>query len=279
MKKVLATDLDGTLFYPKHKFRMINPQSLAFLRKFIDDGNRLVLVSGRNRRYCNRVVKKIKRDVDIIGCNSSYIVSNNELIKSTCFEPGILTEIIEQLRKEFAIRGFLVMADDDNYICTKSFDSLFYTIGYQFWYLSQGAYRERFHLKNKKFYNALNNGHVYKAMLMFGIGEDGCNKASEANKVIREKYSDKVEASWSKEMIELSPVGCSKAEGLKYYLNYHKINPEDIIVVGDSGNDISMFNEFYENSFCMAQAPLSVSKYAKNIIENFWDLEKFIERK
>ena len=80
-------------------------------------------------------------------------------------------------------------------------------------------------------------------------------------------------------MIEFTPTNCSKAEGLKYYANYHKINAEDIFVVGDSGNDISMFTEFHENSFCMAQAPLSVSKYAKNQIRNFWELEKFIERK
>ena len=279
MKKVLATDLDGTLFYPMHKVKMINPKSLAFLRRFIDDGNKLILISGRNHLYCKKVVKKINRPVDVIGCNSSYIISNGELIKNTCFEPNLLKEILEQLKKEFRLRAVLMMADSDNYICTKSFDSLFYTIGYHFWVWSQGAYRERFKLSNKKFYRALNEGHVYKMMLMFGIGEDGCKKASEANKVIREKYGDKVESSWSKEMIELSPFGCSKAEGLKYYLNYHKINPEDIIVVGDSGNDISMFNEFYENSFCMAQAPLSVSKYAKNIVENFWDLEKFIERK
>ena len=50
MGKVIATDLDGTLFYPKRRVRMIKSKSLKFLRRHIDNGGRLVLVSGRKRQ-------------------------------------------------------------------------------------------------------------------------------------------------------------------------------------------------------------------------------------
>ena len=58
--------------------------------------------------------------------------------------------------------------------------------------------------------------------------------------------------------------------------NYLKINHDDIFVVGDSGNDISMFKEYQENSFCMSHAPLSVSKYAKHIVKRFENIDDYL---
>ena len=50
--KILATDLDGTLFYPKDKKEMICKENLTFIRDFIDQGNKLVIVTGRSLAYC-----------------------------------------------------------------------------------------------------------------------------------------------------------------------------------------------------------------------------------
>ena len=38
--KILVTDLDGTLFYPKDKKAMICKENLDFVRNFIDKGNK-----------------------------------------------------------------------------------------------------------------------------------------------------------------------------------------------------------------------------------------------
>ena len=46
--KVLATDLDGTLFYPKDKKNIICLENLKFIRDFIDEGNKVILISGRS---------------------------------------------------------------------------------------------------------------------------------------------------------------------------------------------------------------------------------------
>ena len=278
MAKVIATDLDGTLFYPKARIRMISPKSLKFLRNFIDEGGKVVLVSGRNLAYTKKVVEKIKRPVDVIGCNSSYIMSDGELIKESFFEPGRIREILRELDEEYHPKAVLMMAGESNFICKQSFKSAFYSLGYKLWYFFQGVYREKFYLNDQKFYEALDTGKIYKIMLMFGVGKKAKVAAMEANKKIREKYKDEIEASWSDEAIEISPKDCSKANGLKYYLNYHKINASDIYVVGDSGNDISMFNEFYENSFCMMRAALSVSKHANHVIKHFWELEEYVKK-
>lgn len=277
MNKVIATDLDGTLFYPKRRIKMITKKSLEFLRRHVDNGGRLILVSGRNSTYLQKVQEKINRPVDMIGCNSAFIVANGEYIKNVTFEAKSIVKILKEIDETYHPRGYLVMSSEGHFISYRKFDTLFYKVGYALWNAFEGTYKEPFEVNTKLFEEILESGKARKIMVFFGIGKKNVANCKEANKGIRASYGDKLEASWSNEFIELSPFGCSKSEGLKYYLDYLKIKHSDIYVVGDSGNDISMFNSFPENSFCMAHAPLSVSKYAKHTLKRFADLEKYID--
>ena len=65
--KVLATDLDGTLFYPRSKTRCISKKNVKFLRKWIDAGNKLVLVTSRSAEFCKRLEDEIDRPFDLIS--------------------------------------------------------------------------------------------------------------------------------------------------------------------------------------------------------------------
>ncbi len=276
MGKVIATDLDGTLLYPKKRVRMISTKTLRFLRKFADDGGKIVLVSGRNSEYLEKVAKKIDRKCDMIGCNASFVISNDEYIKKVYFNNARLEEILDDIEKTYKPKTFFLMSEDNQFIMRDSFESRLYSAGYALWNFFEGVYREPFIVDKEKFNEILHTGKIRKIMIFFGIGKKNVNSSKEANKGIYEKYKNEVEPSWSGEFIELSPFGCSKSEGLKYYIQYNKINHNDVYVVGDSGNDISMFKEFPENSFCMKHSPLSVSKYAKHVIKHFSDLEKYI---
>ena len=95
---------------------------------------------------------------------------------------------------------------------------------------------------------------------------------------LREEFSD-VECSWTSIINEITPQNCNKAYGLKFYCDYLKINHEDVYVVGDSGNDISMFNLFHENSYCMAKAYPSVKKYAAHTISRVHKLDELVLKK
>ena len=171
------------------------------------------------------------------------------------------------------------MSENCDFVSKHNFDSLFYFIGYHFWNFFQGVYKNKFNIDKSKFVEEIEHGKVYKVMIMFGLGEKNKMKAKDANKELRDKFGDMAEFSWSGEMIEITPRGCSKANGLKFYEEYFNIKHSDIYVVGDSGNDISMFNEYQENSFCMSHAPLSVSKYAGHTLKRFSDLESYVTKK
>ncbi len=277
MAKLIATDLDGTLFYPKKRIKMISKKSLLFLRNHIDKGGKLVLVSGRNSEYLKKVVRRINRPVDLIGCNAAYIMANNEVIKSENFEAKSTRIALEEIERDLPVKGFFIMSEDNRFVLRDKFANRVYRIAYKFWNFFQGVYREPSIVSKNQFYEIIDSGKAKKIMIFFGIGKRNILRSKETNKYLVEKYSHLFEPSWSNEFIELSPKGCSKSLGLKYYADYININHSDVYVVGDSGNDISMFKEFPENSFCMSHASLSVSKYAKHVIKSFDDLEKFID--
>lgn len=279
MPKVIATDLDGTLFYPKKTVRMISSPNRKFLQKFIDEGNRVVIVSGRNHYFSNKVVEKIGRPVDIIGCNSAYIKINGQIVKETFFPKKRIKEILDEITKDFHPMGYFLMSKEENFVINKKGVRSIVGFVYFCYYTAQGVYREPYYQSEELFVKEINKGQVYKIMVFIGAGKKRKARAKEINKILRERYGEEIESSWIGEFIELTPKQCSKANGIKFYLDYLNIDYDDVMVVGDSGNDISMFAEFPDHSFCMEHASPTVKKYAKHTIRRFSDLEDYLDIK
>ena len=89
--KLIATDLDGTLFYPKKRIKMISKKNLRFLRDRIDKGDHIVIVSGRNYEYGQKVETLVGRPLDFVNCNGAFIKVNGEIIQNI----GLGDRIIE----------------------------------------------------------------------------------------------------------------------------------------------------------------------------------------
>ena len=276
MTKLLATDLDGTLFYPKKRIRLISNKTREMIRKFIDDGNHFVVVSGRNIGPCTRIFDKLQRPGYAVGCNGSFVMHGDEIIYKKTFEPGILHRVIKYIEEHFNIRGLYVMSEDNEFVQREKFKSPFYRFMNSLWYWYQGALRNPYEICKEKFNQIINEGKAFKLMVMFGVSKKSIQRSNEANKELFKEFGHEIESSWSNEFIEISPYGCSKSNGLKFLENYLKINHDEIFVVGDSGNDISMFKEYQDNSFCMSHAPLSVSKYAKHTIKHFGNIKDYL---
>ena len=279
MPKVLATDLDGTLMYPARLFRCIPKNNVLFLRKWIDEGNRLVLVTSRGPEYMDRLRKEIQRDFDYITYTSSYIVADGKVIKDVSMGADMMKEITHNIYHEFHPIGYLMNCKNAPMLIKGlSIWAWALVAIYWFYWFFQGKRREKYILSNKVFDEYLKNGNVYKVMVFFGLARSKRELSKEMNKEIRLKYPE-IECSWSKVVNEITPKDCNKAEGLKYYCEHLGINKEDVYVVGDSGNDISMFKLFYENSYCMAKGYPSVKKHAKHVISRVYHLDEIVNGK
>lgn len=277
MAKLIATDLDGTLFYPKDKTEMIYKPNLFFLQSFIDDGGKVVLISGRSFKFCLKVIEKIGRPCQAISYNGACVYDGNKILNINSIPNEEAKEIIKDIYETYKNPGVFLMTEKGLFIHLV-YKSKLIRKGYEIYYKNQKIYAEDLIPGEDDYLQELETGHIYKIMIFFGLGKKKKEKASNANKIIRNVY-DNVEANWSDNVIEITAKGCSKAHALKTLVERDGINPEDVYVVGDSGNDISMFKAFPEHSFCMGHSPQSVRKHAKYTIDKFESLSRYIYEK
>jgi hypothetical protein len=80
--------------------------------------------------------------------------------------------------------------------------------------------------------------------------------------LLRLRYPE-AEFSWVEQCIEITPKGCSKSEGIAFYLDYNHLSRDNVLVIGDSGNDISMFEAFKEAK--LLHAPFARVKFRSTL--------------
>ncbi len=275
MDKIIATDLDGTLFYPKKTVKMVEKKSRLFIDRFVDDGGRLLLVSGRSRFSCEKLAKKLGRQFDFVACNGSCIVSNGVLIKDSTFDAQSVKSMIDDVYKTHPITMAILFTKHRGMIIKRSDLTRLTVLGYKCYMLFQFNYRELFVCSDRIYFEELEKGEVYKVMFMFGASKKKAPIAEKASLKLAEDYPE-YSVAWSSQVVEVTPKGATKKDGLLFYLDYNHYNHDNVIVVGDSGNDISMFDAFPKESFCMKHSPESVQKHASHLIERFYELEDYV---
>lgn len=274
MNKIIATDLDGTLLYPKDKKNIICKQNLFFLQSFIDKGGKVIIVSGRSLAYGMKVKEKINRDIAIISFNGGALYQNNKIVFNEAIPNIEIKDMVEDLFKNYKIIALALFCDDGIYL-KGVFGTRLTKLILKIYSFSQKELAEKMVSSPQEFNFALNNKSIYKVLCIFGFGSRNIKRAKEANKVLRNIYED-IECSWSNGSLEITAKNVNKAEGILKFCEINKVSKDDVYVVGDSGNDISMFKAFSENSFCMEHSQETVKKYAKYSIDTIADLSRYI---
>ncbi len=277
MIKYLATDLDGTLFYPSDRKNYLNRANLFFVQSFIDNGGKLILVSGRSIEFGERVIKKIGRPATIIGYNGSVISDKGEILKRNPIPKDELNSILDEVVVTYKMLGWFLFCEDGIYFKSPKNNKLA-VVAMKIYNHHQGIYGEKMFSKVEEYENALKNKDVYKLMFMIGLTKKKQRQARDINRILRNAY-DNLESAWSNQVIEVTSSGSSKGEAIKEFCELKGINKDEVAVVGDSGNDITMFKEFPQNSFCMEHGPETVHKYAKYTIVKFEDLSRYLSKK
>ena len=83
MIKAIATDLDGTLFYPRKKVRLISNANKQFIQNVLKEGKEVILVTGRNYSIANKVEQAIgmTKSISIVACNGAVIMPQGAMLK------------------------------------------------------------------------------------------------------------------------------------------------------------------------------------------------------
>lgn len=276
MSKLLAVDLDGTLFYPKKFKRCISKKNVKFLQNWIDAGNRVVLISSRGQKFVEALKEEIQRPFDILAGTGAQVVADGKLVRDISLQKEELKEVLNYINNEYHPLAFMASGKEGGQIiktCNKV--SRLVLFFYKIWWFFQGKAREKTIIDDKAYEDFIENGEVSKVMVFYGLKKNKAKISKEINKDLRDKYNE-IEFSWTAQVNELTPNGCNKSSGLQFYCELMNIDKSDVYVVGDSGNDISMFNDFHEHSYCMKHSYPSVKKYASHIISRVYKLDKLV---
>lgn len=285
MIKALATDLDGTLFYPKRKLRLLKSKNRKFLKKLLASKTEIVLVTGRNKSIAKKIERRIKSKerISMVGCSGSLVIHKGEIIREKPMDKDRIKKLLLEFDKEPQIKSVVFMGNFRGMLIDNTHVP---SIFLPFVYVAlkcQGAYYEHSRFGRKRILEMLDDpeSKVYKVMPLFATSEHskkGYQKAKEFSIKAREEFKGSFEFFESGTAVEILADGVNKAESLRELFRKYDIKDDEVIVVGDSGNDIPMLEEF-PNSFVMSQAPDYVKSHAKHEIQYVYQLDEYMETK
>jgi Cof subfamily protein (haloacid dehalogenase superfamily) len=274
-KKLIAVDLDGTLFYPKKRIRLVSKANLRFLQQAQAAGHAVVFVTSRNREFVEKVLKEIRLDIDYICRNGSVIVYQGKVVHDAVMNHEDVEKVFAYVSNKH--KNFMTSID------SQSLSNLVYTSRYV-WYLSflyksyyflQGRYREDYQQNNALFLQTIQSAKdIQRMLLYFGLGKAAKRLALVEAEALKKAFPH-LEIAWISGLIEIAALGTNKGNALKALVALKQWAPEDVLVVGDSGNDVSMFHAF-SNSYCMAHAHPEVKKHARFVIDRVHHLDKVV---
>lgn len=277
MIKLIGIDLDGTLLYPKRHLTVLIRKNTNFLKRFIAKGGKVIFVSGRNPMMQKKVEKKVGAQIPILCCNGSFLYKDGKVSNNSPIPTNTAIELYSKMKKKFGILAWVLLDSTSHMYTTFHNIGGFLSTLIKFVNFISLQYREHITYGEKEFVKALKNGENYKIMPVFGLGKKGKNSAEQAYTAIKDLFGDQVSVFLSDSAIEISALNTSKGIGLKKYAEENNIDLDEIAVIGDSGNDISMF-EITKNSFAMSHAPKFVKEKANYIIDRVYNMEEYIDK-
>ncbi len=274
--KLLALDLDGTLFYPKNYFTLITNKNVKMIRDFVNQGGHICVVTGRTLKIKKQIEKRLGCKISFIGCNGSFFATEDDIVTNKVpLDNKKMLELVSTVDHNYGIRGWLLMGLQDKMYAYTNENFVVKSL-IKFATFFRFAYSDKIVISKKKFFEVLENEEVYKLMPVFGLGKKHNDDAYEVFKEFRDKFSEFCTLAHSVSSIEITGVNTSKGKCLLDLAQRNNLNINEIAVVGDSGNDISMFDNF-PISFCMDHSVQGVKKHAKFVIKRVSDLENYLQ--
>ncbi|WP_163539981.1 HAD family hydrolase [Gracilibacillus sp. YIM 98692] len=252
MIKLFATDLDGTLLKPENHIKEHDKKALHTLS---NHGIDFAIATGRMDRDILEICKEIGLSAHRISQNGAFVdVKSNQKIYSKTFD-AITSAAIHKTVQDYPTI-FCITTADEIYISEKN-EEIRAIEALQYFPLIEGV----------DFIDEYGDTvHPSKFMLL-GEGEQLFSLQRELNN----HFAEQIESYISDERcMDIVPKHVSKGNGLKKLAKQLNIETSEIAVIGDSYNDIPMF-EMTPYSFAMATAPEPVKAKATYVVEDVYE--------
>jgi Cof subfamily protein (haloacid dehalogenase superfamily) len=267
LMKYLACDLDGTLLKEDHT---ISEENLEAIVRFKEAGNKFIISTGRNLDSIYDLFKdypEIEYDY-IVACNGAIVLDKNKRVISSNYinsdiAEGVFNDFINE--KDICIH---LEADGQHYLveskgieCTSSSSKDINKILFDF--SDRISIEDLFSEKRK-----------YSFISVFSTNKD-IEVAEKAKDSLIKNYGHGLEAFRNQYFVDIAPKDCSKGNGLRKILELDNINADDLYAIGDSFNDVSMFN-LTKNSFTFHNVEEELKSIANNYVSSVGECIKRI---
>ena len=244
MKKILASDLDGTLVQDD----IVPSYNVNSLYNFKNTGGMFIIATGRPYNGVSPLIKKYNLEVDYnVLLNGALIIDKFENI---IHHKTIPFDIIENITYH-----------TENFKPKLSFETGFTTY-------TLGNSHENLPYDKKETINSIDNIKNEDISLISMYFENTPLEIIDSiTSSINTLFKSNCVAYRNTNYIDIVPLGCSKGNAIDYICSNIDINYSNLYTIGDSLNDISMFN-ITKNSFTFHNCEDTLKNHASNIVNS-----------
>lgn len=269
MIKLIASDMDGTLLNDDH---MISEENLKAIRKAQEMGRHFTIVTGRDYGAVKSYLEECNLKCECILSNGAeYRDVNGNIIESVYMNKKSVKIAFDILNE--AGLCIQLMTNNGSYITNKESDKKAIIDRFKLFNPTMTEeevkkfvakfHKERGMKEIDNIYEILESNVEVLKIVTFDNDE---KLIAELKDKLRENTSDLAVASTFSNDIEISDIKAQKGLILAKTIKKMGIDKSEVIVLGDSFNDYSMFTEF-ENSYAMENAIPEIKEIAKYITD------------
>ena len=270
MIKLIASDMDGTLLNDDH---MISEENLKAIRKAQEMGRHFTIVTGRDYGAVKSYLEECDLRCECILSNGAeYRDVDGNVIESVYMNKESVKIVFDILNE--AGLCIQLMTNKGSYVTNKESDKKAIIDRFKLFNPKMTEeevveFVEKFHKQRgmkliDNIYEVLESEVEILKIVTFDNDEELIARLKEK---LRENTSDLAVASTFANDIEISDIKAQKGLILAKTIKKMGIDKSEVIVLGDSFNDYSMFTEF-ENSYAMENAIPEIKEIAKYVTDS-----------
>lgn len=252
MLKCLVSDLDGTLLKIGDQMSAgVSEENRRALQAFAAEGGRLALASSRGIDFKPEMEKILGFPVCFIGLNGFVVCDESgAILDRKWMALDSLREIAELIR-ETGLNASLITTDEQGRALGYGGDADYPQIIPPNCPVNRGDWGLSFEIPQSFV------GRCAKISMFVEPSEH-----KRASILLHDRFGDRFEIAASDlDMQDISPKGVNKGAGIRSLAQGFGLSLNEIAVVGDNENDLSMFDTA-ALSYCMDHAPKAVSQRA-----------------
>lgn len=243
--KIAACDYDGTLF----RHGRVSREDLEAIEAWRGNGHLFGLATGRDLNLTRTEVEHYSIPLDFIVCNtgaSIYDPDFNPLNLVSLPPPAVNMVFDHSLTPKS--RYFLISRAGSTYIYNQSAKSWLTGLGLPLEYIDETSAR------------------AMTGIQQIGLEFEDQATAALVTGIYNADFGPTLHAQNSGICVDLVAGGITKAEGISTYLGLQDLRPELVLAMGDSENDLSMFERFL--GYAMKESPDSLKAAAGAVVDS-----------